>query len=240
MSIWRGIVMTESPSPARIIAKATGIAIVIIAVATAGYVLLVKGPSDLGSRAKNGAFDSANQAYDLARRLAKDVDDAINFRPRITCEGAMVVEAGEPIAEFSTVEKAFEHTYAWESTWLGSTKRIKLKGHFVAKAGYDLTKPFVIDVSKDRQTIRAKMPPPKLNSVEQTKVEVLQDENGLWNRISAEERQNALNALLADARKALDSTTILADADAALLSHLEKAIRKSAPPAASIVREPLD
>ena len=83
------------------------------------------------------------------------------------------------------------------------------------------------------------MPPAKLNSVEQTKLEIIQDEGGFWNKISQEERQNAMNALIDDAKKSLDSTTLLADADTALMTMLESAVRKSVPPSSTIVREPL-
>jgi len=237
--------MNESRTPTHTIAKAVAIAIVIAALTAAGYVAFVKGPSDIGGNLKDGTADAgkkalelANQAYDFAKRIGTDVDGVIHLRPKVTSGGTTVVEASQSIAELSTVEKPFEHTYSWESTWLGSTKRIKIKGLFIAKAGYDLTKPFSIDVSEDRQTIRATMPPAKLNSVEQTKVEVIQDEGGFWNNISPEERQNAMNALLADAKKSLDSTSLLADADSALMAQLETAIRKSVPPTTSIIREP--
>lgn len=198
----------------------------------------VKAPSDLGGHAKDGTLDAANKTYDFAKRIAKDVDDVIHFRPKVTQSGTTVVEASKSIAELSTVSKQFEHTFPFEAVWMGSTKRLKIKGDFVAKAGYDLTKPFSIDVSEDHTTIRAIMPPAKLNSVEQTKYYILEDSNGLWNKITSDDRQNALNRLLADAKKSLDSTSLLADADAALMSQLEKAVRKSSN-TTTIVREPL-
>ena len=208
----------------------------IAALTAAGYVAFVKGPSDLIHNAKSEAFDSMNKSWDLAKRIGSDIDKVINLRPKVTVGGMTVVEASQGIAELSLVQKPFEHTYIWEHTWLGSTKELKLKGYFIAKAGYDLSKPFSIDVSKDGQSIRATMPPAKLNSVEQTKIEILQDENGYWNKITPEERQTAMNALLADVKKALKQTSLLSDANAALMSRLESVIRTNAP-TASIIRE---
>jgi hypothetical protein len=207
--------------------KACAIAILVLALAAAGYVVFVKAPSDLGSN-----------AVDLAQRIGTDMDDVIHFRPKITTAGTTIIEASKQITELSVVEKSFEHTYTWESTWLGSTKRLKLKGSFVAKAGYDLAKPFSIDISEDGQSILATMPPAKINSVEQAKVEILQDENGIWNKVSAQERQDVMNALAAEARKSLEQTSLLSDVDSALVTALEKVIRKNAP-TAKIVREAL-
>ncbi len=236
---WKTDLMNETRTPTYILAKAIGIAIVIGSLIAAGYVAFVKAPTDLGANVKDEAIDAVNKSYDFARRIGKDIDNAINFRPRITTEGITILESSGSIAELSTVEKRFEHTHSWQSTWMGSTKRIELKGLFVAKAGYDLTKPFSIDVSDDLQTIRATMPPAQLNSVEQLKVEILRDEDGLWNKISSEERQSAMNALLIGAKSSLDATGLLKEADLFLMARLESAIRKSASPEALIIREPL-
>ena len=94
-------------------------------------------------------------------------------------------------------------------------------------------------MSEDRQTIRAIMPPAQILSVELAGVDVLQDENGWWNKLSSEERQRGLNSLLAEARKSLGRTSLIAEAEASFLAQLEKAIRKNAPPAAKIIRQPL-
>lgn len=218
--------MNGSKTPVYTITKAIAIAIVITVLTVAGYVAFVKGPSDL-----------VNNGWDTAKRIGNDIDKVVNFRPKITTGGITVVEASKEIVEISLIEKAFEHTFHWEGIWFWSIKRLKLKGHFIAKAGYDLTKPFSIDISEDGKFIRITMPPAKLNSVEQTSIEVLQDENGIWNKITPQERQDAMNALLADAKKALDETSLLSDVDAALMMFLEGAIRKNAP-SASIVRDP--
>ena len=224
--------MSASKTPTHIIVKAIAITIVVGA--------FVIGPSYLVSKFKDvylellsGTNEKVNKGWDTAKRIGKDIDDVIHFRPKITIGQKSVVEASKELAEISLVEKSFEHAYIWEHTWLGSTKRIKLKGHFIAKAGYDLTKPFSIDISEDGMTIRTTMPPAKINSLEQIDIDVLQDENGIWNKITAQERQNAMNAFLADAKKALYQTSLLADADAALMTSLEKIFRKDAPTASN-------
>jgi len=214
------------------IPRAIGVAIVIAAISVAGWFFFIKGPPE-----------SANKFYDVASRIAKDIDKVLHMRPLVTSGGVTIIEASGSIAELSTIEKTFEHTYTWKSKWLGSTKQIELKGDFIAKAGYDisgkdLARPFSIDISEDGQTIRTTTPPPRINSLEQKKVKITKDENGWWNKISTEEREQAMNALLADARKSLEKTDILEEADKSLMTQLETAIRKSQP-TVEIIREPL-
>lgn len=211
---------------------AIAVAIVIIVIAL-GCLALMKGCSHTAGK----IVDEANRAYDLCHRIAGDIDSVVNLRPKITCSGTTVVEASSSIAELSTVEKPFEHTYYYEVTWLGSTKRITLRAQFIAKAGYDLKQPIMIDVSGDEQSIRVIMPRPQINSVEQTSVDILQDEDGWWNKISADDREQALNSLLAEAKKSLDETTLLADAEFSLQTQLDQVIRKNAPPSAKITHE---
>lgn len=181
----------------------------------------------------------ANKWYDLARKITKDVDDVVHIRPRVTFGGITLLKESNSIKELSTTERNFDCTYTSENTWMGSTKRIELKGSFVGKAGYDLVQPFSIDIAADGKTIRAHMPPVQINSVEQVKMEVMKDENGIWNKISPQEREQGINALLGQARKSLEKSGILREADEAFTRQLEEAIRKSAPQGVEIFREPL-
>jgi hypothetical protein len=230
--------MTEI-AKSRSIRLAIALVIIIAALVVAAYLVFVWMPARVARNTKEVAVEGVRELGEFGRALAEDVDKIVNFRPKVTTGGVTVVEASREIAELSTIEKTFEHTYTYESTWLGSTKRIKITGTFVAKAGYDLTKPFAIDVSADRMTIRATLPPAQLNSIEQTKITAMDDEDGWWNRISAEERAAAANSLLRDAKQSIQTTRLLEEADAALLNQIEKAVRKSAPEKSKIIREPL-
>jgi hypothetical protein len=217
------------------IAKAIAALIIIGALTGAGYVAFIKAPDATVNTVDRGA----NKAYDFVKRIAKDIDSVIHFRPVATVEGKTVLESSRSIAELSTKEKRFEHTYSWTNTKLMSTKKIILKGTYVAKAGFDLSKPFAIDVSEDLQRVRTKMPPAKILSMDQKEVNVIEDAGGWWNSISKEDRQAAMNSLKDEAQKALEATTFLTEAETDLAAQIENIIRKSAPPSASIVREPL-
>jgi len=231
--------MSQTPAPSRSIRLALALAIVVSVLTMAGYLFLVWMPGRLARSTKEVAIEGVRDVYELGRQLADEIDATIHLRPKVTTGGHTVVEASREIAELSTIEKTFEHTYTYESTWLGSTKRIEMAGTFVAKAGYDLTKPFSIDVSPDGSTIRATLPPAQLNSVEQVSVKVVADRDGFWNKVSATERNDALNALLRDAKKSIQTTDLLKEADAALMNQVEKAVRKKLPEKSTIIRQPL-
>ena len=78
-------------------------------------------------------------------------------------------------------------------TWAGSTKRIRLHGTFLVKAGFDLRKKFNVNIRPNEITIE--FPHAQILSIEQQAVEVLVLENGFWNRISPVDIQNELTLL---------------------------------------------
>jgi hypothetical protein len=213
---------TSSKAPAR----AFALVIVIAAMTAAIYFITVRAPSE-----------AANKWHDVARKIGKDFDDVFNFRPRVTSGGITLLNEKAAIKELSTTERRYEHTYYWESIWMGSKKRIELKGNYVAKAGYDLSQPFSIDIAEDGTSIRAQMPPARIHSMEQIDMKIIKDENGLWNKIKPAEREKAINALMRDARKTLEQSDILEEADKAFMTQLEETVRRNAPSGAEIIRE---
>src|ERR1051325_755999 len=78
-------------------------------------------------------------------------------------------------------------------TWVGSSKRVKLHGTFIAKAGFDLQQGVSIDIRPEE--IIVQLPHAKILGVEQKEVDVLAFENGLWNRISGQDVEDELSAL---------------------------------------------
>jgi hypothetical protein len=76
---------------------------------------------------------------------------------------------------------------------VGSSKRVKLHGTFIAKAGFDLRKGLSIDIRPNE--IMVQLPHAQILGVEQQQVDVLAFENGLWNRISGQDVQSELSVL---------------------------------------------
>jgi hypothetical protein len=157
---------------------------------------------------------AAEPAVELAKRIADGISRRLQFRPEVRIDQVTVLECETPVLELATVRREFAHDYEWEHQWLGSTKRLHLRGTFAAKAGYDLNEKFYFEIdSKDLQ-VELGLPEPRVLGVEMIAYRA-EEEEGYWNKLSAEEREQAVNALLVSARAA-------AAKDAALLGEARR------------------
>jgi hypothetical protein len=220
----------QKPKSSRSIRLAIAISLVIVVLTGAAYLLLYHGPARLITHSKN-------TTEELGRTVYRALDDLANLRPKVTVSGRTIIEGTAEIAELTTVEKNFEQTHTVETTWLGSTKRLNVKGRFTAKAGFDLRQAITIDVAEDGKIIRVSLPPARIHSLEQTNVEILEDENGYWNKITKEQRQEALNALMSDARKSIGETAILREAEQSFEKQIADIIRRQVPQDSKVIIE---
>jgi hypothetical protein len=157
---------------------------------------------------------AAEPAVELAKRIADGVSRRLQFRPEVRIDQVTVLERETPVLELATVRREFAHDYEWEHQWLGSTKRLHLRGTFAAKAGYDLNEKFYFEINSDDLQVELGLPEPRVLGVEMIAYRA-EEEEGYWNKLSAEEREQAVNALLASARAA-------AAKDAALLGEARR------------------
>ena len=165
-------------------------------------------------------------------RLGKDLRSAFvdiaNLQPRITINNKTVVnENASPVAELTTLTKDLKVKREFAHTWAGSSKRIKLSGTFLAKAGFDLRQDVTVDVRADEIVIQ--LPHAEIVGVEEQRVDVLALENGLWNRISGADLQNELAQLQEMARKEAVEIGLPGDAEQELQRQLNKRIRVRQP-----------
>jgi hypothetical protein len=144
---------------------------------------------------------AAEPAVELAKRIADGVSRRLQFRPEVRIDQVTVLERETPVLELATVRREFAHDYEWEHQWLGSTKRLHLRGTFAAKAGYDLNEKFYFEINSDDLQVQLGLPEPRVLGVEMVAYRA-EEEEGYWNKLSAEEREQAVNALLASARAA--------------------------------------
>lgn len=142
---------------------------------------------------------AAEQAYNGARRIGQDIREAFQITPEVTINNTVVLQKQTEIMELALVSQRFAHEYDWTNTWMGSTKRIHIKGSFDAKAGFDLDKTFKVDIRDDLAIIT--LPEPQLLSVTSHPDISFSDENGIWNWVSPDDRAKAINAFNADAQK---------------------------------------
>lgn len=144
---------------------------------------------------------AAEPAVELAARIVDGISRRLQFRPEARVDRVTVLQAEAPVLELATVRREFAHDYTWEHQWLGSTKRLHLRGTFAAKAGFDLGKNFYLEVDSDDLSVDFGFPEPRVLGVEMIAYRA-EEEEGLWNKLSAEEREQAVNALLESARAA--------------------------------------
>lgn len=139
-------------------------------------------------------------AVELARRIADGVARRLQFRPEVRIGRETVLQAQTPILQLATVRREFTHEYEWEHQWLGSTKRLRLRGTFAAKAGFDLARDFHLELDPRDSRVVLVWPEPEVLGVEMLSYQAEETE-GFWNKLGAEERTAAVNALLDSARE---------------------------------------
>jgi hypothetical protein len=153
--------------------------------------------------------------------------DVAHLQPKITIKNRVYLEQTAKTAELATVVRHTEVEHEFLHTWAGSTKRVQLHGTFLVKAGFDLHKNFSVDV-RDKE-IEVRLPSAQILGVEEEKVDVLAYENGFWNRISAEDIENELQALPQLAREKAAQTGLTAEAERTLKEQLEQKIKTRQP-----------
>ncbi|MGB2957403.1 MAG: DUF4230 domain-containing protein [Bacteroidota bacterium] len=190
------MIRSQSNSGKRIgaIVGAAVSAILLVGVAVAAYIVLVKAPTD------------------LAQNTADGIRELFNFTPRVSIEQTVVIEQNTPILEVATVSRTITVDHLWSHTWLGSTKTLHLKGVYTGKAGFDLRQPFEVDIRKNPLRVIASLPPPQLLSLQMDRYDILRDESGWWNRISDEDREKAVEELTGTAYSRAEASGILEEA----------------------------
>jgi hypothetical protein len=174
---------------------------------------------------------TARQSTAELERLGKDLRSAFvemaHLQPRITINDRVYMEQSTPVSELVVLSRRIEVEHELLHTWVGSSKRVKLHGTFIAKAGFDLRKGLSIDIRPTEITVQ--LPHAQILGVEQQQVEVLTFENGLWNRISGQDVQSELSVLPDLAWKKAAESQLIAEAEQGLQQQLEQRIHTAQP-----------
>jgi len=182
-------------------------------------------------RVESWPLRTAQQSSAELERIGKKVRDAFveiaQLQPRVTINNRVYLEKTTAVAELAILSRKTEVEHEFEHTWAGSTKRVKLHGTFNVKAGFDLRENVSVDVRENE--IAVQIPPAKILGIEQESVEVLEYENGYWNKISAEDLQSELATLPKLARDQAEEREFPREAEAALKKQLEERIGPTRP-----------
>jgi Protein of unknown function (DUF4230) len=183
------------------------------------------------SRLETWPARTARQSTAELERLGKNLRaafiDIAHLQPRITINDRVYMEQTTPVSELVVLSRRIEVEHELLHTWVGSSKRVKLHGTFIAKAGFDLRKGLSIDIRPDQ--IIVQLPHAQILGVEQQQVDVLAFENGLWNHISGQDVQSELSALPELAWKKAAENRLSAGAEETLQQQLEQRIHTAQP-----------
>ena len=174
---------------------------------------------------------TARQSSAELERLGKDLRaafiDIAHLQPRITINNRVYMEQATPVTELVVLSKRIEVEHEFLHTWVGSSKRVKLHGTFIAKAGFDLQEKLSIDIRPEEIVVQ--LPHAQILGVEQQQVEVLAFENGLWNRISGQDVESELSVLPQLAWKKAAESGLPTEAERTVQRQLDERIHPSQP-----------
>ena len=173
------------------------------------------------------ARQSTAELERLGKNLRAAFIDIAHLQPRITINDRVYMEQTTPVSELVILSRRIQVEHELLHTWVGSSKRVKLHGTFIAKAGFDLRKSLSIDIRPDQ--IMVQLPHAQILGVEQQQVDVLAFENGLWNHISGQDVQSELSALPELAWKKAAESGLSAKAEETLQQQLEQRIHTAQP-----------
>jgi hypothetical protein len=174
---------------------------------------------------------TAHQGTAELERLGKDLRaafvDVAHLQPRITINNRVYLEQTTATTELSILSRRVEVEHEFQNTWAGSSKRVKVHATFAVKAGFDLGQDLSVDVRPEEIVVQ--VPHAQILGVEQEQLDVLEFENGFWNRISATDVQNELSVLPRLAREKAAATNLPDQAEQALQQQLEARIHAPQP-----------
>ncbi len=182
-----------------------GLSLIIIAGGAVAWLLLVR-PAE---KAAGGLRDTVVEALETI--TGEQFTVASNT---ITLQKAA-------IAEFNVIQRKAQTMIKMETTVFGSKATLILRGDFIVKAGYDLSKPLTVTVDDATGEVKADFPPATITSVELKNYEVFFSDNGLINKITPEHQELATRQMLAQARLDAEQSDIKAEAETQLQTRLK-------------------
>jgi hypothetical protein len=153
-----------------------------------------------------------DRALKAANVMKDRFDQALNLTPRISVNQAIVFSQTSPAMELVTAKRSARVRHQLSETWLHSTKEFDIEATFTAQAGFALRDALVVNIPRGARTAEITLPRAKILSMEMSDFQILKDEDGLWNKLKAKDRELAMRALNVAAKKSFASTDLLASA----------------------------
>lgn len=162
----------------------------------------------------------AERSYDFLRTAGQDIAALLQLRPEVRERGVVVFHPPRERATWTAQEVTFLVRHTFEHSWLGSQKRFSVEATARAGIGFDFQQPWQARFDETRGLAEFATPEPELLYLELGEFRVLQDESGLINRLTPEDREAALNELKNVAAAGLDMEDLRARASRSLANRL--------------------
>jgi len=214
--------MSKSANPYRV---AWPIALALVALIIAMTILIIF--LRLESWPARTARQSTAELEKIGKNLRAAFVEIAHLQPRITINDRVYMEQTTPVSELVVLSRRIEVEHELLHTWVGSSKRVKLHGTFIAKTGFDLRKGFSIDIRPNE--IMVQLPHAQILGIEQQQVDVLAFENGLWNRISGQDVESELSVLPEMASNKAAKSDLPAEAEQTLQQQVKQRIHTAQP-----------
>src|SRR5207244_6591748 len=92
------------------------------------------------------ARQSTAELERLGKNLRAAFVDILHLQPHITINNRVYMEQTTPVSELVVLSRRIEVEHELLHTWVGSSKRVKLHGTFIVKAGFDLQQNLAVDI----------------------------------------------------------------------------------------------
>ncbi len=163
----------------------------------------------------------------VAGDLAGAVKNTLGLTPQVTINQRVIYKRTNEILELAMIEQDFDVEYETSHTWMGSEKRITMRGLYKAKIGFDLKKGFNIEVQRGRflkpGNIVLQLPRAEILSVEPLDVQKFQT-SGLINWVTKKDLEAASKGLAELALDKASKLDMLDDAEKRIENRLNEAL----------------
>ena len=163
--------------------------------------------------------------------------EVLHVQPQVTINQRVVLTQTAPIAELAVVTKEElitigfnEHLEVLNMQIPLTEKKLSAEAVYRIKAGFDLKKPFSVEIDPLTHALRATMPRATILSVEQVGDLTYHGEDATLNRITDEERTQILSNLNAAAHDAAEKSTLKSEAEQQVSQRLNELMTHNGQP----------
>jgi len=163
----------------------------------------------------------------VAKEMAETVKNTLGLAPQVTINQRIVYKRTNEILELAMMEQDFDVEHETSQRWMRSEKKVKMRGTYRAKIGFDLQKGFNIEIHR-RGILRPgqislQLPRAKILSVEALEVEKTKS-SGLINWVTEKDVEIAEKELAELALDKASKLDMLEDAEKRIENRLNEAL----------------